>query len=133
MTEVPIAQPQEWYVLHRCFIVVIMIQTYCVLLIIIHIRVQFYRKKYDAYSIDVDPDQDDRATEIKLCSFARPHMCSFHVNWFGFFMAFFIWFAIVPLMPEIKETLHLTKSEVRILHDWCVRYNIHALYPWSTH
>jgi MFS transporter, NNP family, nitrate/nitrite transporter len=60
----------------------------------------------------VDPDQDDRATEIKLCSFARPHMRSFHVNWFGFFMAFFIWFAITPLLSEIKDTLKLTKQEV---------------------
>jgi MFS transporter, NNP family, nitrate/nitrite transporter len=71
-----------------------------------------HRKKYQTYQIKVDPDQDDRATEIKLCSFARPHMRSFHVNWFGFFMAFFIWFAISPLLSEIKKTLNLTKQEV---------------------
>jgi MFS transporter, NNP family, nitrate/nitrite transporter len=39
-------------------------------------------------------------------------MRSFHVNWFGFFMAFFIWFAIASLMPEIKKTLKLTKQQV---------------------
>jgi MFS transporter, NNP family, nitrate/nitrite transporter len=60
----------------------------------------------------VDPDQEDRSTEIKLCSFKRPHMRAFHVNWFGFFMAFFIWFAIAPLLTEIKKTLDLTKKQV---------------------
>lgn len=60
----------------------------------------------------MDPDQDDRATEIKLCSFARPHMRAFHVNWFGFFMSFFMWFAIAPLLTEIQDTLDLSKEEI---------------------
>jgi len=69
-------------------------------------------KKYDKYYIDVDPDQDDKAKTIKLCSFARPHMRAFHMSWWGFFIAFFIWFAIAPLLSEIKEDLGLTKQEV---------------------
>jgi NNP family nitrate/nitrite transporter-like MFS transporter len=69
-------------------------------------------KKYDKYYIDVDPDQDDKATTIKLCSFARPHMRAFHMSWWGFFIAFFIWFAIAPLLTEIKADLGLTKQEV---------------------
>jgi MFS transporter, NNP family, nitrate/nitrite transporter len=39
-------------------------------------------------------------------------MRAFHVNWFGFFMAFFIWFAIAPLLTEIKKTLGLTKKQI---------------------
>jgi NNP family nitrate/nitrite transporter-like MFS transporter len=62
--------------------------------------------------VKVDPDQDDRATEIKLCSFARPHMRAFHCAWWSFFMAFFIWFAIAPLQSEIKKTLGLTKQDL---------------------
>jgi MFS transporter, NNP family, nitrate/nitrite transporter len=62
--------------------------------------------------VNVDPDQDDKATEIKLCNFSRPHMRAFHVNWFGFFMAFCIWFAIAPLLSEIKKTLNITKQDV---------------------
>ena len=62
--------------------------------------------------MNVDADQDDRATEIKLCSFARPHMRAFHCSWLGFFIAFFIWFAIAPLLSEIKKTLGLSKEEV---------------------
>ena len=60
----------------------------------------------------MDPNQDDKATEIKLCCFARPHMRAFHCSWFCFFIAFFIWFAIAPLLPEVKETLGLTKKEI---------------------
>lgn len=69
-------------------------------------------KKYSEYAIDVDPDQDDRATTIKLCSFARPHMRAFHMSWWGFFIAFFIWFAIAPLLTEIKADLGLSKQQV---------------------
>lgn len=69
-------------------------------------------KKYSQYYVNVDPDQDDKSTEIKLLSFKRPHMRAFHCSWMGFFTAFFIWFAIAPLLPEIKETLGLTKQQV---------------------
>jgi NNP family nitrate/nitrite transporter-like MFS transporter len=69
-------------------------------------------KKYSEYSLDTDPEQEDRATEIKLCNFARPHMRAFHCSWWGFFIAFFIWFAIAPLLSEIRETLDLTKKEI---------------------
>mmetsp|Transcript_32089 Transcript_32089/g.76682 ORF Transcript_32089/g.76682 Transcript_32089/m.76682 type:complete len:492 (+) Transcript_32089:163-1638(+) len=69
-------------------------------------------KKYSTYHVNVDPDQDDKATEIKLLSFKRPHMRAFHCSWMGFFTAFFIWFAIAPLLPEIKNTLGLTKQQV---------------------
>ena len=42
-------------------------------------------KKYSTYYVNVDPDQDDKATEIKLLSFKRPHMRAFHCSWMGFF------------------------------------------------
>jgi len=69
-------------------------------------------KKYDSYHLNVDPDQDDKATEIKLCSFKRPHMRAFHCSWWSFFIAFFIWFAIAPLLSEVQITLGLTKQEI---------------------
>jgi len=69
-------------------------------------------KKYSEYHISTDPDQDDKASEIKLCSFARPHMRAFHCSWWGFFVAFFIWFAIAPLLSEIRDDLGLTKQDV---------------------
>ncbi|MGK3741161.1 MAG: NNP family nitrate/nitrite transporter-like MFS transporter [Bacillariaceae sp.] len=39
-------------------------------------------------------------------------MRAFHFSWLGFFIAFFIWFAIAPLLSEIKEDLGLTKQEL---------------------
>ena len=39
-------------------------------------------------------------------------MRAFHCAWWSFFVAFFIWFAIAPLLSEIKETLDLTKEEL---------------------
>ena len=71
-----------------------------------------YRKKYGEYAIEIDPDQDDKAKEIKLCSLARPHMRAFHCSWSGFFIAFFIWFAIAPLLSEIRDDLNISKQQV---------------------
>jgi NNP family nitrate/nitrite transporter-like MFS transporter len=39
-------------------------------------------------------------------------MRAFHCSWWAFFVAFFIWFAIGPLLPEIRDDLNLTKQEV---------------------
>ena len=77
-----------------------------------YISLQAEIKKYQTYSVNVDPNQDDKATEIKLLNFKRPHMRAFHCSWFCFFIAFFIWFAIAPLLPEVKETLGLTKQQI---------------------
>lgn len=66
---------------------------------------------YD-YQIKVDPNQDDRAAEIKLCSFARPHMRAFHCSWWSFFVAFFIWFSIAPLLGEVKNSLGMTGQQI---------------------
>lgn len=69
-------------------------------------------KKYSSYAVEVDPDQDDKAKEIKLCNFSRPHMRAFHCSWWSFFIAFFIWFAAAPLLPEMKASLGLTKKQI---------------------
>ena len=39
-------------------------------------------------------------------------MRAFHCSWFGFFLAFFQWFAIAPLLPEVRTTLNITKQQV---------------------
>jgi len=71
-------------------------------------------KKYKTYTLKVDPEQDDRASEIKLCNFDRPHMRAFHMSWICFFLAFMIWFAIAPLLEEVRDSLNISKSEVWI-------------------
>ncbi|TMW68052.1 hypothetical protein Poli38472_007724 [Pythium oligandrum] len=64
------------------------------------------------YPIRVDPLQEDRAVEIKLLNCARPHMRAFHFAWVSFFIAFFGWFSIPPLMPTIKKQLKLNADQV---------------------
>jgi NNP family nitrate/nitrite transporter-like MFS transporter len=39
-------------------------------------------------------------------------MRAFHCSWIGFFIAFFIWFAIAPLLSEIRDTLGLSNEEI---------------------
>ncbi|TKK69944.1 MFS transporter [Ilyomonas limi] len=39
-------------------------------------------------------------------------MRTFHTTWFMFFVCFFGWFGLAPLMPAIREELHLTKEQV---------------------
>ena len=60
----------------------------------------------------IEVDHLNRATEIKLCSFKRPHMRGFWCATMGFFTAFVGWFAFAPLMPTIKDVLGIEKSEI---------------------
>lgn len=39
-------------------------------------------------------------------------MRTFHITWVTFFVCFFGWFGIAPLMPIVRETLHLTKDQI---------------------
>ena len=45
-------------------------------------------------------------------SLARPHMRSFHLTWFAFFIAFFGWFGIAPLMPVVRDDLGLSQAQI---------------------
>ncbi|MFN3405433.1 MAG: MFS transporter [Cytophagaceae bacterium] len=53
-----------------------------------------------------------KASKINLLSFSFPHMRVFHITWFTFFLCFFGWFGIAPLMGVVREELHLTKSQI---------------------
>ena len=39
-------------------------------------------------------------------------MRAFHCAWFSYFNAFVVWFAIAPLLPEIKKTLNLDRNTI---------------------
>ena len=39
-------------------------------------------------------------------------MRTFHITWLTFFVCFFGWFGIAPLMPIVRETLHHTKDQI---------------------
>ena len=55
---------------------------------------------------------DNRATRIELFSFRSVQMRVFHLAWMAFFMCFFAWFAVAPLMPMIRDDLGLTKDQI---------------------
>ena len=61
--------------------------------------------------IGIDP-QTQKARSINLLSFAPPHMRAFHMAWFAFFIAFFGWFGIAPMMAIVRDDLGLTKGQV---------------------
>jgi NNP family nitrate/nitrite transporter-like MFS transporter len=54
----------------------------------------------------------EKATRIRLFSFDTPQMRAFHLSWLAFFVCFFAWFAVAPLMPVIKGEFHLSKDQI---------------------
>src|ERR1700691_4731194 len=53
-----------------------------------------------------------KATSIRLADFSSTPMRAFHMSWIAFFLCFFGWFGIAPLMPVIRQELHLTKAQI---------------------
>ena len=49
---------------------------------------------------------------IKLFSLGSIQMRTFHITWLMFFVCFFGWFGLAPLMPTIRGDLGLTKAQV---------------------
>ena len=91
------------------------------------------------------PASPGRATRLRLFSFARPHMRAFHMSWMAFFLCFFGWFGIAPLMPLVRDELGLTKTQVgntiiasvaatifaRLIVGWfCDRHGPRRTYSW---
>src|SRR5262245_36500341 len=86
-----------------------------------------------------------KAVRINLRDFRSAPMRAFHMTWFSFFLCFFGWFGIAPLMPVIREELHLTKSQIgnsiiasvaftilaRLVVGWlCDRVGPRRTYTW---
>jgi MFS transporter, NNP family, nitrate/nitrite transporter len=61
-------------------------------------------------------DSSAKATRIALFNFSTPQMRAFHMSWFAFFLCFFAWFGIAPLMSVVREEMQLTKEQI----GWCV-------------
>lgn len=54
----------------------------------------------------------NQATRIDLFDVRSPQMRAFHVSWFAFFLAFFGWFGIAPMMAVVRDDLGLSKTQV---------------------
>ena len=57
-------------------------------------------------------DFQGKATRIDLFSLRTIPMRTFHMTWFAFFLCFFGWFGIAPLMAVVREDLNLTKEQI---------------------
>src|SRR5687768_120200 len=84
-----------------------------------------------------------KATRIELFRFDTPPMRAFHMTWAAFFLCFFSWFAVAPLMAVVRKDLGLTAAQVgniiiasvaatviaRLLVGWlCDRYGPRRTY-----
>jgi NNP family nitrate/nitrite transporter-like MFS transporter len=61
-------------------------------------------------------DASNKATRINLFNFSTPQMRAFHMTWLAFFLCFFAWFGIAPLMAVVREELLLTREQI----GWCI-------------
>lgn len=58
----------------------------------------------------------NKATRIELFSLKSVPMRTFHLTWVAFFLCFFAWFGIAPLMSVVRDEMKLTKDQV----GWCI-------------
>ena len=87
----------------------------------------------------------NKATRIDLFSLKTPQMRAFHMSWFSFFLCFFAWFGIAPLMAVVRGELGLTKEQIgntiiasvaitilaRLFIGWlCDRFGPRLTYTW---
>ena len=88
---------------------------------------------------------DGRATRIRLLDFTTIPMRAFHVTWMAFFVCFFAWFAVAPLMPVIRADLGFTKDQIAniniaavcgtifvrlLIGPMCDRFGPRLVYTW---
>lgn len=50
--------------------------------------------------------------KLNIFSTKGIQMKTFHITWITFFFCFFGWFGVAPLMPMIREQLHLSKDQI---------------------
>lgn len=90
-------------------------------------------------------DRHQKATRITLNDFTTPSMRAFHTTWVAFFVCFFGWFGIAPLMAVVRDDLHLTKGQISslimasvtmpvlvrlVVGPLCDRYGARLTYTW---
>ncbi|HEY5807852.1 MAG TPA: MFS transporter [Povalibacter sp.] len=88
---------------------------------------------------------DGRATRLQLLNFATIPMRAFHLTWMAFFVCFFAWFAVAPLMPVIREEFGLTRDQIAniniaavgvtiivrlLIGPLCDRFGARLAYTW---
>ncbi len=90
-------------------------------------------------------NENGRANRIQLLNFSTPQMRAFHMSWFAFFLCFFGWFGIAPMLKIIREDLGITTDQIvttnmvavastilmRLIIGWlCDRIGPRLAYAW---
>jgi NNP family nitrate/nitrite transporter-like MFS transporter len=70
----------------------------------------------------MEVDQAGKATRIQLANFSAPQMRAFHLSWIAFFVCFFSWFGVAPLMKVVRSELDLSSEQV----GWCIIGSVSA-------
>ncbi len=60
----------------------------------------------------VNQGSNEKATKISLFSLKTPQMRTSHLTWLAFFVAFFGWFGIAPLMAIVRDDMNLTNTQI---------------------
>lgn len=55
---------------------------------------------------------ESKAVDIDFLNLRSPQMKAFHMSWIAFFLCFFAWFGVAPLMAVIRDELALTEAQV---------------------
>lgn len=76
--------------------------------------------KTELFTLPNDPALNYRASQLNLCSFARPHMRAFHGSWILFHTAWIVWFGMAPLQPVIASDLGLTTEQLWMSNIWAL-------------
>ncbi|GAA0550087.1 NNP family nitrate/nitrite transporter-like MFS transporter [Chitinophaga japonensis] len=63
-------------------------------------------------SIQSNNNNNQPLQALRIFSLNSIQMRTFHVTWLMFFVCFFGWFGLAPLMPTIREDLDLSKSQI---------------------
>lgn len=59
--------------------------------------------KSPKFNYNVPVDEKNKAKVLKILSMHRPHSRAFNFSWIAFFLAFFGWFALSPLLKSIRD------------------------------
>ncbi|MCS5561235.1 MAG: MFS transporter [Marinobacter nauticus] len=88
---------------------------------------------------------EGKATRIEPLNFKTPQMRVFHMAWLAFFLCFFGWFGLAPMLVIIREDLGLTTDQIvttnmlavasavimRVFIGWCCdRVGPRLTYTW---
>ena len=76
----------------------------------------FLAAERDPKPAEIDPHPAEMAPKpldhLPIFSLKGVQMRTFHITWLMFFVCFFGWFGLAPLMPAIRVDLGLTKTQV---------------------